>query len=209
MRTVGVVGVVGVVAVVAALSTHSARADVRHDHNLRDSDPLGALVPDFIRLQVGGYTGLISIGVGYAALDDVVNYTIEYGFTPASVAGRSVHTVGTHLTLRPVDVRFGDTRWVPAYGGAGLLFTFGDGYFVNVPERYRDRTYYPPTGVHWFAITGSEVSRLPADTSFFERHGLYWEARVLDTFLFSLIENPRTIAPIEAAASALGYRAAF
>lgn len=196
---------------VAICSKPAAAADVRHDRAARDTDRLGWVVPDFGKVQTGGYSGLITVGLGYAAFRDVLNLTVDYGYVPAAAAGRNVHSVSTSVSVRPIDVRLGDFRLVPGYLGGGLLFTFGDGYFITAPDRYQkySANYYPPTGVHWMAHVGIELDWLPHEDNLFERHGLYWEVRTLDTFLFSYVENPRTLSPLDAVASAIGYRAAW
>jgi hypothetical protein len=184
---------------------------VRHDRSKRDNDPLGWYVPDFAKLQTGGYSGLLTLGVGYAAFDDVFNWTLYYGYVPKFHAGRTVHSVSTTLSVRPFELGLGDVRLVPVYVGAGLLFGFGEGYFLEVPERYDpySSSYYRPTGVHWMAHIGLELDWLPDPNDFFERHGLYAELRTLDTYFFSYTENRGELGPEDALATALGYRAAW
>ena len=196
---------------VAAPAAAAEKDAPRHDHNRRDTDPMGWYVPDFAKLQTGGYSGLVTVGIGYSVFSDRLNFTLDYGFAPKSVAGRSVHSVSTTLSYRPFDFRVGSVRFVPIYGGGNLLFTAGDGYFLRTPERYHqyDKRYYPPTGVHWMAHLGTEIDFLPSEGSFIERHGFYAELRTLDSYLISYIENPKTIYFREVVASAVGYRAAF
>lgn len=176
----------------------------------RDRDRLGWYVPDFARLQTGGFHGLANVSVGYAAFNDVLNWSIGYGFTPAAVADRNVHSFDTTLSVRPIDLRYRDLRFVPGYFGGGLLVGTGDGYFVVTPSRYRDysRLYYPPTALHWTAHFGVEVDWLPK-SGFFERHGGFVEVRTMDTYVFSYLENRKTISLHEIFSTAVGYRVAF
>jgi hypothetical protein len=194
----------------AAPSTARAQ-DTRHVHTDRDRDPLGWYVPDYARLQTGGYTGLMTVGLGYGVLNDVINIGADYGFTPAAHAGRNVHSVSANLSIRPLDFRVGDVRFVPLYFGGGGLFTWGDGYFLNEPSRYDQyaKNYYWPTAAHWTAHVGVEVDWLPPANSVFERHGFFWEVRTIDTYFFSAIRDPGTVRATEAVSSALGYRVAF
>jgi hypothetical protein len=196
------------VATIALLSPATARA--ADDRSARDLDRLGWYVPDFVRLQTGGYTGLVNVGVGYAAFNDVLNWSIGYGYTPPFTAERHVHSIDTTFSIRPIDVRYRDLRVVPIYLGGGLLFGLGEGYFLMTPKRYHEfsRTYYPPTAVHWTAHLGAEVDWLPK-TTFFERHGMFVEVRTLDTFFVSYLENPKTLGLGDALSLGFGYRAAF
>jgi len=176
----------------------------------RDRDPHGWLLPDFAKLQTGGFVGLLTVGVGYGIFDDVINLAAHYGYTPAARAGQDVHTLHLTLDIRPFDLRFGDIRWIPMYLGGGLLHVWGDEYFSDVPDRYAtiDGAYYPPTALHWTAHLGTELDWLPR-VGFFERHGFYLELATIDTFLIGYFENRETVSLTEAFSSTVGYRAAW
>lgn len=185
-------------------------AAAERDPDERDTDRQGWMVPDFAKLQTGGYVGLIGIGVGYAVLDDILNLSALYGFTPAAVAGVNVHAIGATLSVRPFDINIrGRLRHIPLYIGGGLLFGLGDNYFLTTPDEYNDRWYYVPTAVHWLLHVGTEVDVLPAPGGVFERHGLLVELVTLDTFLLSLIESQNEVELDDVLSLALGYRAAW
>jgi len=174
----------------------------------RDVDRLGWAVPDFAKLQTGGFVGLAAVGVGYAAFDDILNATLLYGYTPKWHAGVDVHSFHFALSGRPFDVRLREFRIVPIYLGAGLLFNPDPKLFVKVPARYPESNYYPPTALHWTAHIGLEADYVPS-RGVLERHGLYFEAVALDTYVFSYFENRQTVAFTDMFGSAIGYRAAF
>ncbi len=176
----------------------------------RDRDRLGWYVPDFARLQTGGFVGMFVVGTGYAIFDDVLNFSVHYGFTPTEHAGSNVHALSFEALVRPVDLRLGDVRIVPLYLGPGLLYVWGDEFFSRLPERYEhyDSAYYPPTSLHWTARAGIELDWLPPSGPF-ERHGLYYEVTMLDTFFDFYRENPETLDPLDMFGGAIGYRAAF
>jgi hypothetical protein len=185
------------------------RARVEHDRrDERDPDRLGWYVPDFARVQTGGFVGMFAVGTGYAMFDDILNASMHYGFTPASHAGNDVHAFSFELLVRPLDFRIGDFRIVPIYLGPGLLYAWGDEFFSRVPARYNSPRYYPPTSLHWTARAGVELDWLPP-SGVFERHGLFYELVMLDTFFRFYRENPDTLGPLDMLAGAIGYRAAF
>ena len=176
----------------------------------RDPDELGWYVPDFVRLQTGGFVGLFVVGTGYAIFDDILNLSVHYGFTPEEHAGTNVHAVSFELLVRPFDFRIDDFRVVPIYLGPGALYAWGDDFFTRVPDRYAqiDSSYYPPTALHWTARVGVELDYLPS-SGFFERHGLYYEATLLGAYFDFYRENPKTLDFQDMFAGAVGYRAAF
>jgi hypothetical protein len=173
----------------------------------RDVDRLGWYVPDFAKLQSGGYAGLVTAGFGYAAFDDILNVSFLYGYTPEEFAGIPVHSGHLVLSGRPFELSIQRFRLIPIYLGVGALVTWGEGYFLKLPERYSSG-YYPPTGVHWSAHAGIEANYAPADGAF-ERHGVYAELTTIDTFLTRYVQNSETLGPEDVVSVALGYRAAF
>jgi hypothetical protein len=190
-------------------SVPAAERDPRRGKE-RDRDPHGWLVPDFGKLQTGGFVGMVTVGFGYAVFDDVLNAGAHYGYTPERHAGLDVHTMHFTLDVRPFELRLGDVRWVPGYLGVGLLHVWGDRYFSDLPDRYAtvDGAYYPPTALHWTAHLGTELDWLPR-FGFFERHGFYYELATIDTFAFAYVENRETVGLTDALSSTFGYRAAW
>ena len=176
----------------------------------RDRDRLGWYVPDYARLQVGGYLGRVGVGLGYAAFNDVLNVSLLYGFTPAGDAGHAVHAAKLSVDARPFELGRGRVRFVPAYLGVGLLYAFGGEFFTQLPARYRriDTNYYPPTALHWMVHLGAELDYAPA-RGFAERHGLYYEVVTLDSYTVSYFENPKRLRLVDILASTVGYRLAF
>lgn len=177
----------------------------------RDTDRFGWYVPDFGRLQTGGYLGQINIGIGYAAFGDVLNWKVGYGYVaPGGDSSESIHTLDTSLCVRPVEVRFGDGRWIPVFVGAGLLYVPGDQYELAFPARYTrySGSYYRPTAVHGIAYLGTEVG-FRVEGGFVERHALYYQVVVLDQLGHSYLSNRSELSLTEVFSSAIGYRMAW
>lgn len=176
----------------------------------RDRDRLGWYVPDYARLQVGGYLGTVGGGLGYAAFRDCLNISLLYGFTPAGEAGRAVHAAKLSLDYRPFELGRDRVRFVPIYAGAGLLYAFGGEFFTRLPARYQriDTNYYPPTALHWMVQLGLELDFAPA-RGFAERHGVYYEVVTFDSYAVSYLENPDRVRLVDVLASTVGYRLAF
>lgn len=204
---------------VALLSgAHAARAETddasrslgEMRRERRDVDRLGWYVPDYARLQVAGYLGSVGGGFGYAVLNDVINTSLLYGYTPEARAGNHVHALKLALDVRPIDIRIDALRVVPLYLGGSMFYAFGSEYFTRLPERYRrvDKHYYPPTALHWGAQLGVEVDYLPARGKI-ERHGLYYELVTVDTYVTSFFSDSSSVKLTDVLSSSLGYRCAF
>ncbi len=178
----------------------------------RDRDRYGWWVPDFARLQTGGFQGHLNVGVGYSVFDDILNWKLGYGYVASGVdVDEPIHMLDTSISLRPFEVGRESARWVPVYLGAGLIYVFGSQYHVMVPKRYAhlSETYYRPTAVHWTSHIGTEVAWRPDDGGFVERHALFYQAILMDQLGLAYLENRETVKLTDAFASAVGYRMAW
>jgi hypothetical protein len=163
-------------------------------------------LPDFAKLQSGGYSGTATLGLGYSAFEDRLNVAFLYGYVPAS-SGRSVQSLHFLLSFRAIELGSRALRWLPFYTGLGALCTWGDGYFLIVPKRYPTGYYYP-TALRFTAHIGSELDWLLANSAF-HRHGVYAELTTLDVFAFEYLKNPVLVDVTDIVSTSLGYRAAF
>lgn len=172
----------------------------------RDSDRHGWYVPDFFKVQSGGYAGTLAIGAGYAAFDDILNLTLLYGYVPP-VSGRSVQSLHLTASLRPLELEYGSLRLIPVYAGLGGLHTWADGYFIELPEEYPPG-YYARTGIYLTMHVGTELGWLPSKGTL-ERHGIYFELTTLNVLLWRYFENPGIVDPDDVISIGFGYRGAF
>lgn len=187
-------------------SARAVHAQERWDESNRDLDRLGWAVPDFAKLQTGGFSGAVTVGLGYAMLQDHLNVAALYGYVPVAV-GRDVHSVHLTLSGRPGEIRFQQLGWLPLYGGLGALCTWGPGYFVVPPKRY-PRAYYYPTALRASVLVGTELDWVSRRGPF-ERHGAYFELTTLDFLLLAQLRNPRVVRLTDIVSSTLGYRFSF
>lgn len=187
---------------------HHAR-EARAEHLGRETpegDRLGPWVPDFAKLQSGGFAGALTVGLGYAPLRDLLNLAALYGYVPPALGG-SVHSLHFTLQVRPLSVRSGAVRWLPLYAGLGALCTWGADYFLLLPRRYPNG-YYPPNACHATLQAGVELQWLPR-RGWVRRHGLYAELTTLDALLIDYFQNPRMTGPADIVSSSIGYRLSF
>jgi hypothetical protein len=168
-------------------------------------DELGFLVPDYAKLQTGGFLGAFHASLGWSAFEDVLAIGGGYGFAPEDDGIGPYHAVTATLTLRPLRINPA-REWliVPLYLGGGLLGAFGDSLFFEQPEVYPSG-YYRPSALHALVFAGLEVA-LRADQSLFKRHGLFVEVVTINQYLDAVIQN-RTMRLMSAFSTSLGYRA--
>jgi hypothetical protein len=175
-----------------------------------ERDRFGWAVPDYARLQTGGFLGLVNVAVGYSALRDVLNFQLEYGFVPAFDKESSAHFGAGLLLVRPLRFAFGPRErfWVyPAYVGGGVMVASASGLFIRQPDVYPPG-YYPPNGFHFVALLGSEFAFRPNAGQFATRHALTVEFITIDQYLDAINQN-RSMSPFGAFSTALGYKLGF
>lgn len=175
-----------------------------------ESDRLGWAVPDYARVQSGGFLGLVNVAAGYSALRDMLNVQLEYGFVPAFEKQSSVHFGAGLLLVRPWRVALGprDRFWLyPVYLGGGVMVASAKGLFIRQPEIY-PKGYYPPNGFHFLALLGAELAFRPDDGQFFTRHALTVEVITLDQYVDAISQN-RSMSPFAAFSTAVGYKLGF
>jgi hypothetical protein len=193
----------------AALESDTPR-EARASRYQRDRDALGWYVPDYAKLQTGGYVGLANARLGYAFLNDIFNLEVGYGFAPSKNEVGASHSLDFALAVRPFELHVEQFRLVPLYATAGLIYIFGDHFEARYSERYTriDPNYYPPTALHWTLALGTEVGFAPA-RGFVEKHALYYQLTTMDTFAVSYLENRERVSLLDAVSSTVGYRINF
>jgi hypothetical protein len=180
------------------------------DHPAPERDRLGWAVPDYVRLQSGGYLGMGAVSVGYSALRDVINVGAGYGFVPAEAEAPAVHILHALVLLRPLRFGVGDDQRVfvyPIYAGTGVMAAIGPNLFIQQPDEYPGG-YYPASGLHYLALVGAELAVRENERRFFQRHSVFWELVSFDQYLDAFFQNP-DVSLLDAAASTVGYRASF
>ncbi len=170
----------------------------------RDRDPLGPWVPDYARLQTGGFVGVIAAGFGYAIFDDVLNITLLYGYTPDEAS--DVHALELSANVRPFELVVDRARIVPIYLGFGTLATWGNRYYLDLPEQYPSG-YYLPNALQPVLYLGTEAGW--ATNGVVERQSLFFEVKTLANYALRYMKNPEVVDFEDIVAGCVGYRIAF
>lgn len=192
--------------VLALLACASAEADDCH----LNEDRFGPWTPDYAKVQSGGYVGALTLGVGYLFFDQRLDLATLYGFVPGALGGTTHHILALAARGRvPGLCLTRELNWVYVYGGAGVLFTFGDGFFVRVPERYHDPRYYRATASRWTFTLGSELALRQRTKGGAIAHALYWEVSALDVYIAIWLRNPGSVSFVSMFSSSVGYRLQF
>jgi hypothetical protein len=201
------------IALCALLITTSAHAETESDSHPRvmpERDRYGWYVPDYARVQTGGYLGMFTVGVGYSAFRDVLNIGVTYGYVPPRDGAPSIHLGSAMLAVRPLRFALGkDDRYFlyPLYIGGGAFVASSPNTFVSQPEVYPPG-YYPPTAFQPIFLFGAELSVRSNEGAAIARHSLFIEEVTIRQYISSMYLN-HAFHIGSAFSTAIGYRASF
>ncbi len=174
---------------------------------------LNLILPDFAKLQSGGWFGLATAGLGYEFFNDNMNLSMYYGFLPASMGGNTVHSLSWKLDLRPATIKVGEAEWEVITFGLGFIYGFGESMFLRLPNRY-PRGYYLPTAVRLIGALGSEFrvgagEQIQDGGSFITSQAAFVELVTIDQYFKMWITQFSSVPLSLPFSLAIGYRLGF
>ena len=57
------------------------------------------LLPDYTSIQYAGYVGVVSVSIGKHYLNGRMGSALQYGYSPASFTGKTIHTISLKNTF--------------------------------------------------------------------------------------------------------------
>lgn len=181
----------------AALVALPAFADARDRH---------WALPDQAKLQLAGNVGFLSPGVGWAWLGRRLEADVLFGWVPRAIGGEDLVALTGKLTWAPWTVRTAGWTLRPITPALQLTYTFGDEYFLRLPDHYPHRYHTIPSALRGALAVGASAGRAAWGL---EEVGVYAELVALDVMLRFWVTNPRALGPTDVLSLALGVRAAF
>ena len=171
-------------------------------------DRLGWAVPDYVKIQTGGFLGAFQAVVGYAIWKDRFNIGVQYGFTPKYREAPPVHIFAATVTVRPLRIEFGPALFVvPIYAGGGMMIAQGKNLFVEQPSVY-PAGYYAPTAVQAVALVGLEGGARGREGDYLVRQSVFFELVTVNQYIDAFLDNKQARL-YDALSSLVGYRASF
>ncbi|WP_164013336.1 hypothetical protein [Pyxidicoccus trucidator] len=149
-------------------------------------------VPDQAALQLAGSIGFLSAGPGWGFFDDKVEAGLLLGWAPPAVAGEDFLTVTLKGQWHPFRLDWRGWTLRPLTVGLLLSYTFGDAYFVGLPDRYPDGYYWFRTGLRPAVLLGASAGRPVSALGLRLLEG-YVELVATDYRLVHFLRNPVTV----------------
>jgi hypothetical protein len=149
-------------------------------------------VPDHATLQLAGSIGLLSVGPGWSFFEDGLEAGLLLGWAPPAVAGEDFVTVSLKGQWHPFRLDWREWTFRPLTVGMLLSYTFGDAYFVGLPDRYPDGYYWFKTGLRPALLLGGSAGR-PVPALGVRRLEGYFELVATDYRLLHFLRSPATV----------------
>ena len=157
-------------------------------------------------MQLAGWIGFVSPGVGYSWFDRRLEADGFFGWVPPPLGGEHITSATAKLTVLPLRLTLGHRVTAhPLTISLQMTHTFGSEYWVFEPDgRYPTDNYYPlPTALRGGIGLGGDAG-LPLWG--FDRVSLYYEVVALDLMLGYWIGSPRALRADEILSVAIGLR---
>lgn len=192
----------------AAISCSAAPSVAGADDGGED-DELPFYVPSQAKLQFAGNIGLLSLGGGWSWFHRTLDLDLLFGWVPPFQGGETIYVGTLKVTGWPLELNLGeDWHLRPISVGGVMSLTFGDEYWIFVPDRYPDDYYEFSTAVRFGVFVGGSFGRKFPDATV-RNVDLYWEFGVTDLELWLFLENPHQLTFWDVLHVALGVAVAF
>ena len=153
-----------------------------------DSASYKKFLPDYVKLQFAGGIGFLSTGIGYTFFDHRLDVSFFYGYVPECFTADDLHSISLQLTAKLFRFKYKNTEILPLNIGWFAHHTFGNEYWITLPDNYPDNYYWWSPGRNVGFFLGGEIktkllaNMTPASgTAFYVRvgsRGLYVASKV-------------------------------
>lgn len=156
-----------------------------------NDDPSKKYLPDNITLQYAGGLGFLSAGAGYSFLNEKIDVSILYGYVPKFVSVKDLHSLNFQLTAKLFKINLSkDVKIMPLNIGGYFQHTFGNEYWVKLPDEYPRGYYWWSPGLNTGFFVGSEIkTKLLANKSYSSGTSFYVNVGTKSYYLASKIGN--------------------
>ncbi|MEA3505682.1 MAG: hypothetical protein U9R32_10885 [Bacteroidota bacterium] len=132
--------------------------------------------PDHYKLQFSGGTAFLSAGVGYSLFKEHLDITGYYGYVPKSVSLDDLHSFTLRFTVKTIHCNITEnTEIMPLNIGMLMHHTFGNEYWVKLPDHYPKDYYWWSPGRNFGVFFGGEIrTKIKKENAFIDKVGVYY-----------------------------------
>ena len=166
------------------------------------------LLPDYGNIQYAGSIGMISSGIGYSFFNSHLGAELTAGFTPVK-RNSDLYNLTLKLNYRPFSIRISESiSTTMIYTGAYASRTFGENYWLYLPDRYKNGYYYWSPGLRFGLLVGTSLIYRFDDAAISSAE-FYFESSTYDLLIVSYWPNRNEIPLHDIVKFAIGMRIGF
>jgi len=149
------------------------------------------LLPDHYKIQFAGGIGFLSAGLGYDFFKERVDISYFYGYVPEQFAHNELHSVSLQLSGKPFKLDINSKfDYYPLNIGIFLHHTFGEEYYITLPDYYpEDYYWWYPGRTGGFFLEGQFDYQYKDSDKNFSKVGFYYRIVTRGVYLTSKISN--------------------
>lgn len=166
-------------------------------------------IPNQAKAHFAGNVGLLAVGGGWSWMEHAFDLDLLFGWVPPLDGSDALYIGTLKITAWPLDLDLGRSWHLrPISAGGFASLTFGDEYFLFLPDRYPDGYYTFSTALRFGAFLGGSIGHRFGH-GFLKRANLYWELGITDLELWLYLQNPRALRIVDVLHVAIGVSTSF
>ncbi|NOQ26347.1 MAG: hypothetical protein GQ564_13365 [Bacteroidales bacterium] len=144
--------------ILAFILFYSITYSYSQDENKLDFARYKILLPDYVKLQFAGGIGFLSTGIGYTFFKQKLDVSFFYGYVPEYFTADDLHGISFQLTAKLFKFKaFKNIEILPLNLGWFAHHTFGNEFWVTLPDNYPDNYYWWSPGRIAGVFIGGEI----------------------------------------------------
>jgi len=144
--------------------------------------------PDHMKIQFAGNIGVLSAGIGYSYCSDRMQSDLLYGFVPASIGGKDIHTIANKNTFKLFQKPITNNILFTHYIGFSLNYYVTDNTFLFLPKHYPEG-YYATNAIRFAPLFSYNLICINENINLFNNVNIYFEISTLDNYLWYYIKT--------------------
>lgn len=156
-----------------------------------NSNWLKTFYPNHYKVQFAGGIGFLSAGFGYDFFNNRVDISYFYGYVPEWFSEEDLHSVSLQLSGKPFRIDINSKfDYYPLNIGMFIHHTFGDEYYLTLPDHYPEEYYWwYPGRTGGLFLEGQLNYQFKEPDQIFSEIGFYYRMVTRGVYLTSKFSN--------------------
>ena len=170
---------------------NAGNSELKAQNEFRQDDSEKFYTPDYLKLQVAGQIGYLSIGIGKSFMNEKLESDLNIGFVPKSIGGENISILTFKQSLKPFEIitQVRGIKLHPITTGIYLSYHFGDRYNKYNKDNYPSDYYWFMDGSRIGAYIGGDINICHIYNSSIKSFSIYYELGITDLDVYRFSKN--------------------